>query len=99
MTGIRFCSGAYNSFGLAVTIVKVHRLGRSGMARSKTAAEVRRFWRSARLHGKRSHPLAIGVHPVSHALCAIEPKRAGRISVDAGIMAQVPVLARMRALP
>jgi hypothetical protein len=54
---------------------------------------------SARLHGEGSHPLAIGIHPVTHALCAIEPERAARVPVNAGIMAQMAMLTWARLLP
>jgi hypothetical protein len=53
---------------------------------------------SARLHGEGSHPPAIGVYPVTHALRAIEPERAAGVPVNAGIMAQVSVLTRTRLL-
>jgi hypothetical protein len=53
---------------------------------------------SARLHGEGNHPLAIGIHPVTQALRAIEPERAAWVSVNAGIMPQVPVPARARLL-
>jgi len=52
----------------------------------------------ARLGGQGGHSTAIGVHPVTDALCTIEPESAARVTVDAGIVAQVAVLARTGAL-
>ena len=69
--------------------------GSCGVQRSRSSPA--RTDGSARLRGKRSHPLAVGVHPLSHALWAIEPEGTAWVSVDARIMAQVPVLARTRA--
>jgi len=47
---------------------------------------------SARLRSESMHPLSIRIYPVAYALCAVEPQRAARIAIDAGILAQVAVL-------
>jgi hypothetical protein len=49
--------------------------------------------RLIRLRIERSDPPSIGVHPIADALHAVEPERAARISVQPGVVTQVPVFA------
>ena len=46
---------------------------------------------------ERGNPPAISVHPIADALHAVEPQRAARIAIDAGIMARMAVPAATRA--
>ena len=41
--------------------------------------------------------LSVRVHPIADALDAVEPQRAARVAIAAGIVAQVAVLAAARA--
>ena len=41
--------------------------------------------------------LSVRVHPIADALDAVEPQRAARVAIEAGIVAQVAVLAAARA--
>jgi len=51
------------------------------------------------LSGKQGHPPTLGVHPITHVVRAIKPKRAAGVPVNAGIVARVTMLAWMPALP
>src|SRR5437763_9908580 len=44
-----------------------------------------------------SNPTSVRVHPIADALDAVEPQRAARVAIEAGIVAQVAVLAAARA--
>jgi hypothetical protein len=63
-----------------------------GVGRTYTAAD-----RSNCLGFEGSNPSSIRVHPIADALDAVEPQRAARVAIEAGIVAQVAVLAAARA--
>ena len=63
-----------------------------GIGRTYTAAD-----RSNCSGFEGSNPSSVRVHPIADALDAVEPQRAARVAIEAGIVAQVAVLAAARA--
>src|SRR5437762_6151920 len=63
-----------------------------GIGRTYTAAD-----RSNCSGFEGSNPSSVRVHPIADALDAVEPQRAARVAIEAGIVAQVAVLGGGRA--